>query len=65
MNTAATYIFSYEAKIEPNGTVKGRIEAKHGLDAKQKVQNNNLLVKSVTVKALKNQSAARNQPYEK
>lgn len=59
-----TYIFIYEARIHPNGKIKGRVEAFSSVDAQQRVMRHNLFVKSVTVKVHKNQAQARKEKYE-
>lgn len=59
-----TYIFIYNAKIHPNGTLQGRVEAVSSYEAQQKVMRNNLFVESVTATVHKNQTAARKQKFE-
>ena len=59
-----TYIFAYTARMSPNGVIKGRVEATNGWDAEQRVLRSNGLYDSVSVKLLKNQTAARKQKYE-
>ncbi len=60
-----TYIWSYEATV-PHSPKKltGRIEAATGLEAKEAVMAKNELVTHVSVRILKNQDAARKQPFE-
>ncbi len=59
-----SYIFIYEAKIHPNGIIKGRVEATSSYEAQQKVTRHNLLVESVTAKVHKNQTLARKERFE-
>ena len=60
----STYIWIYEARLEPNGIMRGRIEAKSFSEAVQKVKDNNLMVNSVTAKLHKNQNQARKEKFE-
>lgn len=60
-----TYIWSYEATV-PHSPKKftGRIEAATGVEAKEVVMAKNELITHVSVRILKNQDAARKQPFE-
>ena len=58
------YIFLYTAKMHPRGTIKGRVEARNGLEAQNKIKDSNLMVNSVSVKVAANQAAARKLKFE-
>lgn len=64
MERLNTYIFRYVAKLHSNGTLRGRIEATSALQAKQRVMQNNELIKDAHISLLKNQASARKNAFE-